>query len=88
MEISKEDWNEIQRLRTISRAQPSDVSSLRNLYEKYVNVRLKKFIDWGCPSCIRAVRDELINFQNEATIKDESKDNTGNGTSKVRKSNK
>jgi len=62
MEISKEDWNEIQRLRTISKAQPSDVSSLKNLYEKYVNVRFKKFIDCGCPSCICAARDELINF--------------------------
>jgi hypothetical protein len=78
MKISKADWNEVQRLRSISRAQPSDVTSLRNLYEKYVNVRLKKTIDWSCPSCIRAVRDELINFQSTAEIEDEVKDNTGN----------
>lgn len=88
MEISKEDWNEIQRLRTISRAQPNDVSSLKNLYEKYINVRLKKFVDWGCPACIRAIRDELINFQNNTTIKDESENNTRNGPSKVRKTGK
>lgn len=88
--ITKQDWDEIQRIRTLSRAQPSDVTSIRNLYEKYINVRLKKLIDWGCPTCLRSVRDELIDFQSIAKINDEneSKVDTGEQPSKSRKRDK
>jgi hypothetical protein len=70
--IEKKDYEEIQRIRTLSRAQPSDITSIRNLYEKYVNIRLKKLVDWNCPTCLRLVRDELINFQSGAKIIDEN----------------
>lgn len=88
--ITQKDWNEIQRIRNLSRAQPEDVTSIRNLYEKYINIRLKKLIDWGCPNCIRNVRDELITFQSQAKIEieNESKVDTSKQPSKSRKIDK
>lgn len=88
--ITQKDWNEIQRFRNLSRLQPNDISSMRNIYEKYINVRLRKLVDWGCPVCIRGIRDELINFQSQSKIEveNESKVDTSKQPSKSRKIDK
>jgi hypothetical protein len=88
--ITQNDWNEIQRIRTLSRAHPSDISSMKNLYDKYINVRLKKFVDWGCPACVRVIKDELITFQSQSKIEvqNESKVDTSKQPSKSRKIDK
>ena len=85
--IDKKDYDEINRIRRLTRAQPEDISSIRNLYEKYINIRLKKLIDWNCPTCLRAVRDELIDFQLSAKLieENESKVDTIEQPTKSRK---
>jgi len=88
-EISKEDFNEIGRIRTLSRAQPSDISSMKRIHDKYINNRLKKVIDWTCPSCVRDVINDLITYQSQAKIvDDEIKIDTSKQPSKSRKNDK
>lgn len=66
--ITKDDWDEIQRIRSLRKVTSDDINSMKNLYDKYINIRLKKVVDWSCPSCLRVIRDELITFQSESNI--------------------
>lgn len=69
--MEKADWDLLMKLRTKTRFHANDISQMAYLYEKYINVRLKRIVDWTCPFCVKECRDQLITFQSGAVIKED-----------------
>lgn len=69
--MERADFQLLNILRTKTRFHSDDISRLSYLYEKYINVRLKRIVDWSCPFCVKECRDQLITFQSESFIKED-----------------
>lgn len=67
MLIEIEDSNAINTIRSRGRLGSNEQAVMSRLYEKYINFRVKKHIDWTCPYCVKQVMVELVQFQEKAT---------------------
>jgi cellulose biosynthesis protein BcsQ len=69
--MERNDFQLLMKLRTKSRFHSNDINELAGLYEKYINVRLKRIVDYNCPFCLKECRDQLITYQEECKIKED-----------------
>lgn len=61
--MTNEDLEKMNIIQTKMRFRPEDLGDVKRIYEKYINHRLKKVINWNCPTCLRQVIDELITYK-------------------------
>jgi hypothetical protein len=86
--MKQEEKDFINYIRTRSRIDQNDLGRLSSVYESCINHRTKKIIDWHCPFCVRNVIKELIEYSEKNEVIYESKTNTIEQSTKLRKNNK
>lgn len=66
MIVSKEEYDEVQRLKKLSRIMPSDTQSMERLIRKYLDPRM--VICRHCPAQIRMALKRLIAWSTTITV--------------------